>query len=345
MSIKEIAKIAGVSSSTVSRVLNNPDYRCANEGVRERIWEAAISLGYVPNEAARNLRSGKSGGRQEPHRIRVLMTRMDALHEDPFFSDLLHVIESEIYVHQCVLEKIWYLPVFSDDKKCMYVNLGEMIDEMHAEFEKKEDGLIIIGKCNETALKLLDKRYRGVVSVNRNSTNYLVDEVTCDGKKIAALAVEYLLERGNRSIGYVGSCYREARYRGYQETLYQHEIDVDPGFVVETGQTEEEGFQAMEQFLGAEHRPSAIYCANDITAIGMLKCLQKQKKNTYKPAIIASDDIDEAQQTQPMLTTVRLPRDEMGRLAMTILLDRLGGGHKSVVRLELEGKLMVRSSC
>ena len=118
-----------------------------------------------------------------------------------------------------------------------------------------------------------------------------------------------------------------------------------PLVLATTGQTEEEGFQAMEQFLRAEHRPAAIYCANDITAIGMLKCLQKQKKNAYKPAIIASDDIDEAQQTQPMLTTVRLPRDEMGRLAMTILLDRLGGGHKSVVRLELEGKLLVRSSC
>lgn len=345
MSIKEIARIVGVSPATVSRVLNNPDYRCADPNARDRIWEAAISLDYVPNESARNLRSGKSAVRKEPHRIRILMTRMGALHEDPFFTELLHVIESEIHENYCALEKIWHIPLFSDDKKCARENLQAVIEEMHAELAKKEDGLIIIGKCNERALRIFAKRYRGVISVNRNSTNYQVDEVTCDGKKIAALAVEHLLRLGHRSIGYVGSCYHEARYRGYQETLYQHDIDVEPGFVIETGQTEEEGFEAMRQYMTALQKPTAIYCANDITAVGMLKCLGQYRNKYYSPSIIASDDIEQAQSVKPMLTTVRLPRDEMGRFAISILLDRLNGGHKSVVRLELEGKLLIRESC
>lgn len=345
MSIKEIARIAGVSPATVSRVLNNPDYRCADPGARDRIWAAAIEMNYAPNEAARSLRSGRSAGTKEPHRIRILMTRMDTLHEDPFFAELLHVIESEIHENHCILEKIWHLPVFSDDKKCARINLQEIIDEMHQELSNKEDGLIIIGKCNEKALRMLNRRYRGVISVNRNSTNYQVDEVTCDGRKIAALAVEHLLRLGHRSIGYVGSCYHEARYRGYQETLYQHEIDVEPGFVIETGQTEEEGFAAMRQFMKSIQKPTAIYCANDITAIGMIRCLGQYRNKYYTPSIIASDDIEEAQSVHPMLTTVRLPRDEMGRFAISILLDRLNGGHKSVVRLELEGKLLIRESC
>ena len=273
------------------------------------------------------------------------MTRRDAVQEDPFFADLLHVIESEIHGSQCILEKVWNLPVFSDDKKCAKENLPTLIDEMHAGMTEKEDGLIIIGKCNEDALKILDCRYRGVISINRNSTNYQVDEVICDGKKVAALAVEHLLTLGHRSIGYVGGCYHEARYRGYLDALYRHDIDVEPGFVVETGQTEAEGYQAAQRFLEADQRPTAIYCANDITAIGMLKCLQEhRRKESWSPAVIASDDIEEAQTVRPMLTTVRLPRDEMGHLALSLLLDRLNGGHKSVVRLELEGRLLVRES-
>ena len=101
----------------------------------------------------------------------------------------------------------------------------------------------------------------------------------------------------------------------------------------------------MERLLQAEDAPTGIYCANDITAIGMIKCLHKFKNRYYKPSIISSDDIEQAQFTNPMLTTVRLPKDEMGKFALYLLLDRMKGGHQSVVRTELEGKLMIRNSC
>lgn len=101
----------------------------------------------------------------------------------------------------------------------------------------------------------------------------------------------------------------------------------------------------MQKFMQSEERPTGIYCANDITAIGMLKFLETNKNRYYIPSIIASDDIEEAQYTRPMLTTVRLLKEEMGKFALYLLVDRMRGGHKSVVRTELEGKLMVRNSC
>jgi sulfate transport system ATP-binding protein/LacI family transcriptional regulator/LacI family repressor for deo operon, udp, cdd, tsx, nupC, and nupG len=101
----------------------------------------------------------------------------------------------------------------------------------------------------------------------------------------------------------------------------------------------------MKRLLQSDEHPTGIYCANDITAVGMLKCLNKYKNRYYTPSIIASDDIEEAQFTNPMLTTVRLPKDEMGKFALYLLLDRMRGGHKGVVRTELEGKLMIRNSC
>lgn len=345
MSIKKIAEKAGVSPATVSRVLNNPNYKCSVPGLRDKIWKTAIEMNYVPNEAARNLKKGVSAKQEKTWYINILMTRTDSSTTDPFFAELLRVIESEIHDKNCILSKVWYMSVFSDDRKCRRENLDRLIDGMYDEVEGKRDGLIIIGRCNKEALKKLNKKYKSVVSVNRNSTNYEVDEVLCDGKKIAAAAVEYLIFLGHKNIGYIGQCHSEDRYNGYLETLKKHDLDVIPEYVIETKQTEAEGYEAMEKFFQSDDMPTGIYCANDISAIGMLKCLNKFRNRYYMPSIISSDDIQEAQFTRPMLTTVSLPKEDMGKFALYLLLDRLKGGHSGIVRMELEGRLMIRNSC
>ena len=101
----------------------------------------------------------------------------------------------------------------------------------------------------------------------------------------------------------------------------------------------------MEKFFQSDDMPTGIYCANDISAIGMLKCLNKFRNRYYMPSIISSDDIQEAQFPKPMLTTVSLPKEDMGKFALYLLLDRLRGGHSGIVRMELEGKLVIRNSC
>lgn len=345
MSIKKIAEKAGVSPATVSRVLNNPNYKCSVSGLRDKIWKTAIEMNYVPNEAARNLKKGVSAKQEKTWYINILMTRTDSSTTDPFFAELLRVIESEIHDKNCILSKVWYMSVFSDDRKCRRENLDRLIDGMYDEVEGKRDGLIIIGRCNKEALKKLNKKYKSVVSVNRNSTNYEVDEVLCDGEKIAAAAVEYLIFLGHKNIGYIGQCHSEDRYNGYLETLKKHDLDVIPEYVIETKQTEAEGYEAMEKFFQSDDMPTGIYCANDISAIGMLKCLNKFRNRYYMPSIISSDDIQEAQFTRPMLTTVSLPKEDMGKFALYLLLDRLKGGHSGIVRMELEGRLMIRNSC
>ena len=345
MSIKKIAEKAGVSPATVSRVLNNPNYKCSVSGLRDKIWKTAIEMNYEPNEAARNLKKGVSAKQEKTWYINILMTRTDSSTTDPFFAELLRVIESEIHDKNCILSKVWYMSVFSDDRKCRRENLDRLIDGMYDEVEGKRDGLIIIGRCNKEALKKLNKKYKSVVSVNRNSTNYEVDEVLCDGKKIAAAAVEYLISLGHKNIGYIGQCHSEDRYNGYLETLKKHDLYVIPEYVIETKQTEAEGYEAMEKFFQSDDMPTGIYCANDISAIGMLKCLNKFRNRYYMPSIISSDDIQEAQFTRPMLTTVSLPKEDMGKFALYLLLDRLKGGHSGIVRMELEGRLMIRNSC
>lgn len=341
MTIKEIAKAAGVSPSTVSRVLNNPDYHCSDPALREKIWETAVKMNYTPNSAARDLKRGVR--KSSIYFINILLTRSNETDTDPFFRELLRVISSEIHKNSAILSGVWYNPAFSDEHQSR--SIQPAVKKMAAETKGKQDGLIIIGKCNPDALSCLSEYFGNIVSVNRNSTNYTVDEVLCDGEKIAQTAVEYLYSIGYRMIGYVGSCHHEARYRGYLNALSNHGLIPEPQFIFDTKQTETGGYDIMKHIIQSDSTPDAIYCANDITAIGMLKCLQRASWYHKVPAVIASDDIEEAQEITPMLTTVRLPREEMGKFAVSLLLDRIRGGHTSMTRIELEGKLIVRNSC
>ncbi len=345
MSLKEIAKRAGTSPATVSRILNDPDHRCSDPGVRDRVWKAAMELHYVPNEAARNLKKGARKSEENVRYIQVLMTRTERSHADPFFTEVLRVVESEIHRNSCILSQVWYVSAFSSDKQCQSGNVTRQVEELYQDTEGKTDGLIVIGRCNKVALKCLKERFRNLVSINRNPTNREIDEVTCDGRKIATSAVEYLLTRGHRDIGYVGECNGEARYRGYVDTLMKHDLELHPAYIYETKQTETAGFEIMNKILHSGDIPTAIYCANDITAIGMLKALEKSKNKYLNLSIISSDDIEQAQFTRPMLTTVALPKVEMGRFAVYLLLDRIGGKHDSITTMELEGRLVVRESC
>ena len=130
MSIKKIAEKAGVSISTVSRILNRPDYKCSVPGLREKVWSIAMVMNYVPNEAARNLKKGTQTKESKIWYINVLMTRTDESRTDPFFTELLRVVESEIHEHNCILSKVWYMPFFSDDRKCRRENLDQIIQRM-----------------------------------------------------------------------------------------------------------------------------------------------------------------------------------------------------------------------
>ena len=281
MSIKKVAEIAGVSVSTVSRVLSDPDHRCSSEEVRQRILQAARELDYVPNEAARSLKSGKAGAKQVYY-IDILLTRVISDENDPFFSEILRLAEIEIRRNSCIVSSIWYRSNFSNEKYCMSEDVEGNAAELYKNREHRSDGLIIIGKCCPRALKALEKYEKNIVSINRNSTNYEVDEVLCDGRKIALTAIEQLVKCGHSKIGYVGDCHNEMRFLGYQEALTKYRLDSDIDYIFDTVPGEEQGYKAMEYFLKQSDPPTGIYCANDILALRKKLCKNNQlQKNDF----------------------------------------------------------------
>ncbi|MBQ8296951.1 MAG: LacI family DNA-binding transcriptional regulator [Ruminococcus sp.] len=344
MSIKKIAEMTGASVSTVGRVLNNPNHKCQSEEMRERILQAAREINYLPNEAARNLKTG-SVVKKEVYYINVLLTRVVSEENDPFFSEMLRLVEIEIRKNNCIVSSVWHRTDFSNDKYCMSNDMDSIVDEMYKNKEQKSDGLIIIGKCCTRVLKALKQREKNIVSINRNSTNYEVDEVLCDGRKIAMTAIEHLVKCGHTRIGYVGDCHDEARFAGYQAAQIRYHLDPNIDYIFDTTPNEDHGYKAAEYFLQQSDPPTGIYCANDILAIGMLNCLGKRRSRYYTPSIVSSDNITESQYTTPMLTTVALPKNEMVQFALMLLLDRIRGRHKIISKLEVEGTLILRESC
>lgn len=347
MTLKEIAAEAGVSIATVSRVLNHPDHKCSSEEVREKIWSIARKNHYVINESAKNLKNGTHRVKQDVDYIDVLFTRGVENAADDFFREMFRDIRAALMRRNCVLDKVWVYPEFSDLSHKSEKICSKRIASMTEGREVNNSGLIILGKCDENSLKSLMKEYKAVVGCNRNATNYLMDEVTCDGKRVAEMAVDYLIHLGHRKIAYVGDCHGEKRYEGYQSTMFRYNLTPDIKNIFEADSTEAEGFRVMQELMDRdpEDAPTAVYAASDTIAVGMLRCLNQSRNRYYSPSIIGSDDIEAAQFTKPMLTTIHIPKAEMGKFAVDLLSDRLHGGHKTAVRLEVQGKLIVRSSC
>ena len=326
MSLKRIAEMVGTSPSTVSRVLNNSYSTCASADLKDRIWEAAHEIGYVPNASARRL---KLGGTDEKRslRIGVVFGRVNDIQSDPFFSELHRSLEADMLHRGLVLHQV----VAADQA------LGESLRE--------SDGIVMAGRCSNEVLQSLRESTPNLVGIWRNPMNCEVDEVVCDGRKAAKLAMSHLIERGHRRIGYIGDCSGESRYIGYMEAMMERQIPLDYDLVAATDQTQESGREAMAAIIGNESA-SAVLCANDATALGALRALREAKGlGARKIAVISIDDIEEAARTAPALTTVHIPRDDMAHLALGILQDRIAGGHVEKLRVEFPCRLVDRDSC
>lgn len=348
MSLKEIAKLTGTSVSTVSRVLNNPQHRCHADGLARQIWETAARLEYIPNETARSLRRGLPAAEQ-PFIVDILLARFDSLEEDAFFSELFQYIKEELFHTGCVLGEILNTVDITN-----LTNLNQASEQIPFAREhnagmiipvKENTGLIILGKCPSMLITPLKKRYACITGIDRNPTDYEYDEVICNGQTAAEKAMEYLISLGHKNIAYIGDCTSEARYIGYYQTLLKHKLPLNHMNIHPTGQTMQEGYQATLSILNSATRPTAIFCANDSTALGVLRALKKHKQKGYLPSVISIDNIIDSQKTTPMLTTIDIPKQEMSHLAITLLLDRKNKRHEENVRLELPCRLIERESC
>lgn len=342
MNIKEIADLCNTSIATVSRVLNNPDYKCSDPMLRDKIRRAAAQYDYIPNESARNLKINKQIQTVIYH-VNIIITRIGANETDLFYNELLDNVTTELYKQKCIVSNLWYIPQFAPDKQYKSQDIKDNIDKVLAQ---KTDGFIIMGKCKGDILKQLKTISKNIVMIVRNGADLDVDEVLLDGGQVASTAIKYLVSLGHKKIGYIGDCKFDECFTGYVNNMNFYQLPINVQFVIESPRSEEGGYNAMDKILQMQdEKPSAIFCLADAIAIGAIRRLNERKNKTYNPSIIACDGIEAGKYTNPMLTTIESPKEDMARLAIFLLKDRLEHRNKSITRVIVNGKLVIRGSC
>ncbi len=321
--IREVAKLAGVGTMTVSRVLNNSGY--VGESTRERVQQAIDLLGYIPNQNARGLRSARSGI------IALLVTDIT----NPFFTTVARGVEDVASVSDHLV-----LVGNTDEIE------AEEIRYMRMLVQKGVDGVLFVPAAGgEEAIALAQAHHLPVVILDRRTSLSNVDSVRCDSFQGARDLAEHLWAGGHRQFailaGPVGNTTADDRIEGFKSAL-----GATANIVVKHGQlTVPEGTRMIEEVLQLAPRPTAVFAANNFLAIGGLGALRTAGVAVPEElSIVGFDDLPQHLITFPFLTVSTQPAYEMGAEAARILLKRISEPSAEFVREILPTSLVVRAS-
>lgn len=332
MSIKDVAKAAGVSPSTVSRVVNGGDASAASPETQERIWNAVRELGYVVNQNARNLKRPEPASAVGNQDIDCIYARIAGPHLDPFFTTLMHEAE------MAALAQGFHM-------RYQY-SISEMRADNLPPKQDRANAALVLGRTDEETIHWLQGMYKHLICVGLQDRDFQVDQVVCRGYDTAAECVRYLHSLGHEQIFYLGETQDEQRYIGFLDTMTALGIPNAADYALEAPFSPAGGYDAVHQLLSEGKQFTAILCANDMLAVGALKALKEHKLRVPRDvSLIGINDMETSRYLDPMLTTVAIPMGEMGALAAKMLIDRIHGGHKAPVKMIIPGTLICRESC
>jgi LacI family transcriptional regulator len=326
--IKDVARRAGVSVSTVSRVLNNHPH--VGQEVRERVHAVIQELHYEPSRVAQRLRATES------RLVGVIFSDI----ANPFYIDVLQSIE-----HTLSRQAMSVLISNADsdpDREEAFIRI--MLNENIA-------GLIIAPtKEDVPALAVAASNGLPIVVVDRRLSNVDVDTVLVDNFKGALAAVQHLIELGHTRIGVLSGPLHltsgRERYTGYLQAMSDAGLTVDSSLTRFGNYRESSGYELTQELLTSPAPPSALFVANNLMAIGALNAIhQLGCKIPDEVAIIGFDDLPWAISLNPPLTTVAQPTSEIGTRAAELLLDRIKDRTRTTRTIVLPTQLRVRASC
>ncbi len=327
--IKEVAWLASVSTATVSRVLTNPER--VSPATRTRVTDAIAKVGYVPNPAARSLRSRKS------HMVLVVLPDLGNI----FFSQVLRGIEEALFAagYGMVIGNLDSSPE-KEARFAAFATSGQV------------DGVLLLNghlfRQNGDPSAAPAELGIPVVAVCEAIEDADIPQIDANNRDAARRMTDYLAGLGHRMIGYVcgppENVLEKERFRGYREGLEKAGLPLDPDFVWPGDYKLETGVQIARQIAAGKKRPTAVFCSNDEMAMGLIRGLASAGIRVPEDISVAGfDDIEFAEMARPALTTIRQPRRELGRSGASVLLDLLNGRSPSP-RIRLETELIERDS-
>ncbi|MEN3013421.1 MAG: LacI family DNA-binding transcriptional regulator [Endomicrobiia bacterium] len=342
ITIKEIAKLAKVSVATVSRVINNLPY--VNEETKKKVLKLIEEYNYIPNPAAKALSSKTATLPYKKCITTVISDTAKHGFANLFFSKVFYGIMEEAVEHRYNL--------FTRIIKASEVNLFNEISLIM----NNSDGIVAVGHGVEDFIDEILKRdiLFPIVLIEGypKSSSMKVNSVLVNNFEAAYFATKYLINCGHKKIAIIKGPdeYISAldRFKGFLKALKESNIYI-PKQYIETGNLEYTGgYEAalrMIENLKKKDFPTAIFCVNDFTAIGAKDALEKNGFNIPEDiSIVGFDNIELTQQIIPRLTTVDVPKEELGRIAIRRLNDLIYGKDRSSITFTVSAKLIERES-
>jgi len=326
--MKDVARLAGVSTSTVSHVINNN--RFVSESIREKINAAIAQLNYAPSALARSLKINQT------RTIGMLITSSS----NPFYSEVVQGVERSCYERGYSL----ILCNTNGDEERMNRSIETLL-------QKRVDGLIMMFTENHCPSKETLSRYPSIPVIMMDWAPFAgVNDIIQDNAFIGGkMATEFLIAQGYRRIacitGPLDKTTATQRQAGFRQAMQDAGLAILPGFEV-TGDFEfAGGLAAMHTLLALPEPPQAVFAGNDAMAVGVYQAIYQHKLRIPEDiAVVGYDDIQLAQYLTPPLTTIHQPKDELGELAIDTLLHRLQEPEAEAQILVLTPELVVRGS-
>ncbi len=327
ITIVDVAKEAGVSYATVSRVLNNDPH--VKPDTRDRVIRSVTRLGYTVNQQARTLAGGRSNV------IGLLVPDLGT----GYIGEIIRGIDEELSAAQYDL--MLYTTHRRKTKESVYV--ASLTQGM-------ADGLLLVLPRDPAEyLSSLRQRRFPYVLIDHQGISEVESAVGATNRQGGFEATQYLIELGHRRIGFITGwpdlgCARD-RLEGYRAALIAHDIAVDPALIREGDFNQPTGYQAARELLGLAEPPTAMFASNDVMAFGVMEAVRDRGLRIPEDvSIVGFDNIPQSEHVRPQLTTIEQPLAEMGREATRRLLALISNPDLPLTRIELPTKLVVRAS-
>lgn len=324
--LREIAKNAGVSISTVSRVLSNAGG--ISEGVQEHVLSIAAELGYKKSEVS---------GPTQLRNVTLLTGLPLTSFIDPFHADVLNGVESACGEAGIHLSYATFNNRAADEKVLNRLQQNQV------------DGLLLLSLDDTEFIEQIRGLNIPTVMVNVDIPELSEDTFLPDNYNGARLAMRYLIENGHERILHITQSKRSTirhRTEAYKAALIEAGIRVDPKLIIETEINPEETYRVMaKRFAQSELDFSAVFCANDLAAMGFMRAAQDAGLRIPEDvSVIGFDDIASAAFLSPPLTTIRIETGQLASLAVRRLIDRATEPELVPIRVVLTCKLVERRS-
>ncbi|MEA3311895.1 MAG: LacI family DNA-binding transcriptional regulator [candidate division WOR-3 bacterium] len=327
LTIRDVAHAAGVSINTVSRALSGkPD---VNEETRKTILSAAEKLGYRPNKLARGLQSNKT------QTVGVVITDI----ANPFFSALVKGVE------ESAREENYSIVLQDTDEN--YEKEKEAIQVLLAE---QVDGLLITPvQTSKETIEDLKRTGLPFVLLGRHFDGLETDYVVTDDVQGGFQTTEHLIELGHKRIAMINGPLHissaKERFQGYQKALDHYGIELDESILSAGAITTEDGYKVAKSLLGRQPQPTAVFAYSDFVAFGVMKAIREVGLEIPEDiAVMGYDDVEFSSCLEVPLTTVRIPKRELGRKAMKLLSKKIEKEKRELQKCTLKARLIPRQS-